>query len=150
MGKSSRSNRKKALGTERRRHLNDVVWLEGAEARRAEALAKCLAADPVPVPEAEAAVAAAADEMDIGDGRGRQGAAEVQQQSKKKRKKAGMDVDTQPLKKRGGRGSLKGMNQRMGYVNIHQLHLKKRKGKQLRDPSKLWFISGQGAGAEGK
>jgi hypothetical protein len=119
MGQSSRSNRKKALGTERRRHLEVAQWEEKSAKARADALAKCVAAEPVPVPEP---TAADADGMELD--RGRHGAAEPQEQqqqqrqSKKKRKGRGvdgMDVEVQPQKKKlPGRGSLKGLNKRKG------------------------------------
>jgi hypothetical protein len=139
MGKSSRSNRKKALGTERRRHLQGGYWLDEAEKRRAEVLAKCLAADPVPV-ENEVPTPAAGDVMETDD-RGRQGAPEPQQkqQSKKKKKSRGdaLMVEAAATKRRP-KGVLKGINKRVGYINLHQIHEKKRKGKK--DISAQWFV----------
>lgn len=139
MGKSTRSNRKKALSTERRRHLQGGSWLDDAEKRRADALAKCLAADAVPV-ENEVPVSIAGDGMDTDD-RGRQGAPEPQQkqQSKKKKKSRGdaMLVEATATKKRA-KGVLKGINKRVGYINLSQIHQKKRKGKK--DVSTQWFV----------
>jgi hypothetical protein len=118
MGKSSRSNRQKALGTERRRHLEVAQWQEKSAQARAEALAKCVAAEPVPVKEV---AAGDADVMETED-RGRQGVPEAQQQARQQGKKKrrgrggdGMEVEAPPLKKKlPGRGSLKGLNKRAG------------------------------------
>lgn len=96
MAKSTRSNTKKALRTVRRSKVTDSTkWLQEAEQKRLEALAKCIAAEPVKVPTATAGMETGAES------RGRSGddamevckpAAKLNKSSKKIVKRKGKKV----------------------------------------------------------
>ncbi len=99
MAKGQRSNRQKALRTVRRKTLN-ATWLADAEAKRGEALAKCLAAAPVPVDNTRTEEIIARDDAIAAERAAQMAAAKERRQQKAQQKaqqqaqaNGSMDVD---------------------------------------------------------
>ncbi|WIA15423.1 hypothetical protein OEZ86_004046 [Tetradesmus obliquus] len=110
MAKSQRSSRQKALRTQRANR--SAPWVAEAEAKRMEALQKCLESEPVPIVSSIPEAAADEEQQQRGrEGGGSSGAdamAVEQQQPKSGKKKKGVKVGSSVLAGKRGVAKKKG------------------------------------------